>query len=130
MAESLRQAALKKQLQDLLPEALHNQLLGCGLRQGILYLEWSSGAAANLGRFHATRLIQLLKASGLPELKEVRNRTRPASTPASPPPKARAAPTEAVIDHLGSLTEHMAADSLRDALLRLTDTLKKKRRKP
>jgi len=130
VAESMKQAALTKQIQDALPEALHNQLLGCGLRQGILTLEWSTGAAANLGRFHAPGLIALLRASGLYELREVRTRTRPASTPPSPPPKPRRLPTDQVIDHLGSMTDHMAPDTLRDALLRLTNTLKKKRRKP
>lgn len=130
MAESLKQADLMREIQAALPEALKNQLLGCGLRQGILTLEWSSGAAANVGRFHAPRLIEVLRAAGRRELREIRTRTRAASTQLPPPPKPRALPAEAVIQHLGSMTDHMPHDPLRDALLRLTDTLKKKRRKP
>lgn len=130
VAESLRQAALKKRIQEALPGALQDQLLGCGLRQGILTLEWSSAAAANLGRFHAPRLMQLLRGTGFLEISEIRTRTRPPSVRPAPPPKPRTPPTEAVISHLTSMTGHMAQDPLRDAFSRLTETLKKKRRKP
>ena len=130
VAESLKQAALQKQVQDALPGALGDQLVGCGFRHGNLTLEWSSSAAANLGRFHAPRLMSLLRATGLTELKEVRTRTRPPSAQSLPIPKPRTPPTESVIDHLGSMTDHMPEDPLRDAFLRLTVTLKKKRRKP
>jgi hypothetical protein len=130
VAESVRQAALKQRIQDALPDALKDQLLGCGLKQGILMLEWSSAAAANLGRFHAPRLMELLRGSGLHELKEIKTRTRPASTRPLAPQKPRTPPTEAVICHLASTTGHMAPDALRDALVRLTETLKNKRRKP
>lgn len=130
VAESLKQAELKKRVQQALPEALRDQLLGCALRQGILTLEWSSAAAANVGRFHAPRLVDLLQSSGFRELREIRTRTRPDPTRPTPPKKSRTPPTEAVIAHLGSMTGHMASDDLRDAFVRLTETLKKKRRKP
>gem|GEM_PF-4870696 len=130
VAESMKQAELKKRIQEALPGALQDQLLGCALRQGILTLDWSSAAAANLGRFHAPRLIDLLRGSGFLDLREIRTRTRPEAARPTPPKKLRAPPTEAVIAHLGSMTDHMAPDDLRTALIRLTETLKKKRRKP
>lgn len=129
VAESLRQAALRKRIQEALPGALQDQLLGCALRQGVLTLDWSSAAATNLGRFHAPRLMEILRGTGLAELKEIRSRTQPASTRPLPPKKPRPPPTEAVITHLGSMTTHMTPDVLREALVRLTETLKKKRRR-
>ena len=130
LEESLRQIALKKLLSELLPLHLRDHLEGCALRKGILTIEWSSPAAANLARFQSPALIEQLRDRGVRDLRDTRMRSRPptALAPIRKPPAQL--PSESVIEQISSLAAHMETSELKDALLQLSTTLQKKRRRP
>ena len=128
--EATRQASLKKDVVSTFPLALQEQVLGCALRKGVLTIDWSSSAAANLARFQAPLLMDRLNARSDISVREVRMRTRPPSSVPPKPSELRRIPGADAIQHLSVTAEHLPAGELSDALRRLAGTLKQKRRKP
>jgi hypothetical protein len=112
-----------------LPEPLRPCCVGSRLHEGLLTLTLSGSAAASSARFLAPQLVLSFQQQNFPELKTLKIKVRPEG--AEPPavrPRPRATPDSTTVQHLAETAAGFEDEGLRNALDRLSRTLKRQRR--